>query len=106
MESLPVLAPSCPLDSAELRAQLGRYRAVGESAEVIEWEKHRRVIRVAREVPASTVDKLVEVERACCSFFALTWDRTSRCLTISVSASDYESALDAIGFALGVVEKD
>jgi hypothetical protein len=62
------------------------------------------VIRVARVVPESLVETLIEVERGCCPFYELTWDRATRSLSIAVSASDHEPALDAIGHALGVTE--
>jgi len=99
---LPVVPPSCSLDDAELREQLGRYRVVGDAAEVLEWDKRRRVIRVAASVPASLVERLVEVERACCPFFELSWEPHDRRLMVSVSDSEHEPALDAIGDALGV----
>ncbi len=99
-----MVAPSCSLSEPELRKQFARYRAAGEGAEVIEWAGRRRVIRVARAVPESLIDTLVEVERACCPFYELTWDGASRCLTIGVAARDHEPALDAIGYALGVTD--
>ena len=97
-------AHSCSLSNLELTRQLGRYRAAGGGAEVVEWGKRRRVIRIATTVPESLIETLVVVERACCPFYELTWDRASRCLAIGVSASDQEPALDAIGYALGVSE--
>jgi len=80
--------PSCSLGEVELRDQLGRYRAAGEGAALIEWARQRRVIRVSRTVPEPLVERLIEVERSCCPFLELRWDRTSRYLTISVSTDD------------------
>ncbi len=97
-----MVASSCSLDELELLEQLQRYRAVGEGAEVIASDKRRRVIRVAEAVPDSLVARLIEVERSCCPFFELTWDRGSRCLTVAVTARDQEAALDAVGSAVGV----
>jgi hypothetical protein len=94
--------PSCSLGDVELRNQLGRYRAAGEGAEMIEWARQRRVIRVSRSLPEPLVERLIEVERSCCPFLELRWDRTSRFLTISVSTDDQVPALDAIGYSLGV----
>lgn len=105
MEPLPIAAPACSLDDTELRGQLARYRLAADGAEVLEWTRRRRVIRVAASVPESLVERLVEVERACCPFFDLSWDARSRCLTIAVSARDHEPALDAIGHALGVTAR-
>src|SRR5438477_12185537 len=95
-----MVASSCSLSHLELKEQLGRYRTAGEGSELIEWDRRRLVIRVADPVPVS----LIEVEQACCPFFDLAWDPASRCLAISVSASDHEAALGAISYALGVTE--
>ena len=92
---------ACSLNDVELAQQLARYREAGDGAEVIERDERRRVIRVATAVPESLIDRLIEVERGCCPFFELSWDRVSRRLTIEVSAAEHEPALDAIGFALG-----
>jgi hypothetical protein len=97
-------APSCSLSEPEWRDQLARYGVIGDGAEVLEWSARRRAIRVARSIPGSSVERLVEVERACCPFFELSWDGASRCLVISVSAADDEPALDAVGSALGLGE--
>ncbi len=96
-----IAAASCSLNEAELAEQLARYRAAGQSAEVIERERRRRVIRVAAEVPESLICRLIEVERGCCPFFDLAWDRESRRLTVEVPDSDHEPALEAIVSALG-----
>ena len=98
---LPMAVAACSLNEAELREQLARYGAAGEGAEVIDSSGRRRVIRVAASVPESLIERLIEVERGCCPFFELAWDRASRCLTIEVSAAEHEPALDAIAFALG-----
>ena len=68
---------------------------------MIERERRRRVIRVAAEVPESLICRLIEVERGCCPFFDLAWDRESRRLTVEVPDSDHEPALEAIVSALG-----
>lgn len=98
---LPMAVPVCSLNEVELTEQLARYREAGEGAELIERDERRRVIRVATAVPESLIDRLIEVERGCCPFFELTWDRVSRRLTVAVSAAEHEPALDAITYALG-----
>jgi hypothetical protein len=102
VEPLPTVAPSCSLSDLELREQLARYRVVGDGAEMLEWTDRRRAIRVAGSVPEPLLERVVDVERQCCPFFELSWDRASRCLTISVSAVDQEPALDALTYALGL----
>jgi hypothetical protein len=93
--------PACSLSAGELRQQLARYRAAGQSAEVIERGRLRRVIRVFSQVPESLILRLIEVERGCCPFFELAWDGESRRLTITVHDGDHEPAVAAIVSALG-----
>ena|SRR5690348_1495987 len=100
MEDAPAV-PACSLSARELRQQLARYRAAGQSAEVIERGRRRRVIRVSAQVPESLILRLIEVERGCCPFFELAWDGKSRRLTVAVPDRDHEPALAAIVSALG-----
>jgi hypothetical protein len=100
MEDATVI-PACSLSAGELGHQLARYRAAGQSAEVIERGRRRRVIRVSSAVPESLILRLIEVERGCCPFFELAWDEESRRLTVEVPNGDYEPALAAIVSALG-----
>jgi len=100
MEDAPAV-PACSLSARELRPQLARYRAAGQSAEVIERGRRRRVIRVSAQVPESLILRLIEVERGCCPFFELAWDGKSRRLTVAVPDRDHEPALAAIVSALG-----
>ncbi len=96
------MAPAaCSLDQAELRAQLARYRAIGSAADLLQWSRHRLVIRVGDRVSDPVVEELVAVERRCCPFFDLGWEPERRHLSISVSRSEEEPALDAIAYALG-----
>jgi hypothetical protein len=48
------------------------------------------------------VHELIAVERSCCPFYELTYEREQRTLTISVSAAEHEPALEAIAYALGL----
>lgn len=102
MEPVPTVAPSCSLSGAELREQLSRYRVIGEGAEVVEWFPRLRAVRIAASVSDGLIERVVEVEQACCPFFSLTWDTASRCLMMSVSEVDQEPALDALVHALGI----
>jgi hypothetical protein len=98
---LPTVVPACSLGETELREQFARYASAGRGGEVVERERRRRVIRVSPEVPESLILELIEVERGCCPFFELAWDRASRRLTIEVPDGDHEPAMEAIVFALG-----
>ena len=89
------------MSEADLRAQLAGYARAGHGAEVLERGRRRRVIRVSSDVPESLILRLIEVERGCCPFFAMSWDGPGRRLAIEVSDSDHEPALEAIVTALG-----
>src|SRR2546421_10370026 len=88
VDALPIAASSCSLTNLEMGEQLGRYRVAGAGAEIFRSDQRLLVVRIANTVPDSVIDQLVEIERACCPFFDLRWDRTSRWLAISVSASE------------------
>lgn len=100
MNSLPMVPRECSLDEPDLRVQLARYRRVGEGAAVLESSRQLLVIRVAADTSDFVVEELVAVERRCCPFFDLGWEPNERRLSISVSTSDHEPALDAIAKAL------
>jgi hypothetical protein len=102
MESLPMAPAACSLDDAELPGQLARYRAVGAGADLLQRSRQRLVIRVGDPVSDLGVEELIAVERHCCPFFELAWEQTRRRLSISVSRTEEEPALDAIAYALGL----
>jgi hypothetical protein len=101
MDRLPMAPPYCSLDEIGLSAQLDRYRNVGEAATLLERSPQRVRIQLGKAVPDDVVSELIEVEKSCCPFFDLRWDPSSRQLSIGVSRSDEEPALDALVYALG-----
>jgi len=92
--------PSCALDGNGLRVQRERYRRVGQRARLVDRTGRKLVVELDPHVDPRVVDDLIVVERACCPFFELGWDRERRRLTVSVSQKEHEPALDAIAFAL------
>jgi hypothetical protein len=96
------MAPSCALDEAGLRAQLARYRAVGRDARLLERTPRRLLVEIGATIDRELVEQALAVERECCPFFALDWHPEQRRLAMSVSAAEYEPAIDAIAFALDV----
>jgi hypothetical protein len=102
MNSLPMVPVVCPLDETDLRAQLARYRVVGEGAAILEHSRQRLVLRVRPAISDVVVNELVAIERRCCPFFDLGWEPNERRLSICVSRSDHEPSLDAIAYALGL----
>lgn len=100
-DSLP-LASSCALDESGLRLQQERYHVFGQRARVIERTARSLVVGLDRGVDVELVAQAIAVERECCPFFALSWEPDRSRLTVSVSQEEYEPALDAIAFALGI----
>jgi hypothetical protein len=102
MDPLPMSKASCSLNEVELGQQLERYRAAGAGSELIESDPCRRVVRVAPGVPEAVIEELIEVERDCCPFFKLSWDRETRRLAIAVEDQAESPALDVLAQTLGV----
>jgi hypothetical protein len=96
------MAPSCSLDESGSRLQLERYRQVGRGARVVRRSRRRLVVDLERSVDVQLVHETIATERACCPFFTLDWEPDRPRLTISVSRTEHEPALDAIAFALDV----
>lgn len=96
------MAPSCALDEAGLRLQLGRYRRAGEGARLIEQTRRRFVVELDEHADGTLIEEAVAIERECCPFFTIEWEPARRRLTVLVSHVDHEPALDAIAFALGL----
>jgi hypothetical protein len=100
LEDVDLPMAACALDAAGLRLQLERYRRAGRDAFLIERTPRRLVAELDEGVDAELVEQAIAIERECCPFFALSWDRDRRRLTVSVSQIEHEPALDAIAFAL------
>jgi hypothetical protein len=94
------MAPACALDEAGLRLQLERYRQAGRDAVLVERTARRLVAELGEAVDVELVEQAIAIERECCPFFALRWERERRRLSVSVSETKHEPALDAIAFAL------
>jgi len=94
------MVANCALDEAGLRAQYEGYRRAGKGARVRDRTPRRLVVDLDQHVDTKLVDELLAIERECCPFFDLSWERQARRLTVSVSRAEHEPALDAISFAL------
>jgi len=100
------MAPSCALSEDGLRQQLGRYRQIGARARILDRTRRHVVIDLGEDVDTELVEQAIEIERECCPFFSIDWQRARRELTISVALAENEPALDAIAFALGLEQAD
>ena len=98
-EEVPEI-PECRLELPALGAQRERYRTIGRHLERIERGACRLDARFAPDVDAGQVLEAVEVERDCCPFCSLDYDRSRRWLAITVHDPAHDPALDALHHAL------
>jgi hypothetical protein len=85
-----------------MRRQLERYRRLARGARVAEHSRRHLAIELAETIDTRLVAEAVAVERECCSFFTVNWDRATRRLSFSVAKAQDEPALDAILLSLGL----
>ena len=98
--SLPMAVEGCGLNAADLGAQADRYRRLGARARRVERAGLELRVVFGGTVEAGLVEETIQVERGCCSFFSLEYDRAARRLTIAVTGDDHASALDAVEAAI------
>jgi hypothetical protein len=98
---LPMAIADCDLDQVALSEQLARYRRLGARAAVTRLSPLELTVAFAAEPDRDLLDTTIEVERGCCSFFALDYDEPARRLTVAVADPGRRTALDAIQAALG-----
>ena len=98
LEGLPIA--ECRLDLVGVRAQRDRYRAIGRRLERIDRHPCRLTAQLTPEVDEALVEETVEVERGCCPFFSIDYDRDRQRLSIEVSDPAHDPALDALRHAL------
>ena len=55
-------------------------------------------------VDETLVAQIVAIERNCCAFFTVNWDRASRHLEISIADDEDAPALAAVALALGAAK--
>jgi hypothetical protein len=95
-------APRCALDEAGMRRQIERYRRLGRGARVVEHSRRHLSIELREDADVRLVSETAAIERECCPFFHVSWDRAARRLSFAVSSAEDEPALDAILFSLGL----
>jgi hypothetical protein len=90
---LPIL--QCTLDAEGAKAQVARYAAIARHVTNLQRTDHSVIAAVDAEVDHDLLTELIDVERACCSFFTITYDGER--LTY---ATEHSAALDVIEEAL------
>jgi hypothetical protein len=96
----PALLAECRLDLDGLRAQQDRYRQIGEHIERLERRPGRLDVWLDPAADPRLVEATVEVERGCCPFYAIDFNRGERRLSLSIGEPAQDPALDAIRYAL------
>lgn len=98
--TLPLVAPSCTLKPAQLHDQLERYRQLSRHIIRLQHEPGELVTQFSEDLPAGLVEQTLEIERDCCSFLSIVYDRLNRRLTITTDAEDHDATLAALFSAL------
>jgi hypothetical protein len=95
-----VIPIGCSLDSAGLARQAERWTALLPAVRAIERPPRELVAEFDPEVDEALLLEAIDVERACCPFFAIDWEPAERRLRFAVGEAEHESALDAVADAL------
>jgi hypothetical protein len=98
--ALPLVATGCTLEPAQLHDQLERYRQLSRHTIGLQHEPGELVAQFSEDVPAGLVEQTLELERDCCSFLSIAYDRLNRRLTITTDAADRDATLAALFSAL------
>ncbi|MBA2505035.1 MAG: hypothetical protein H0V29_03720 [Thermoleophilaceae bacterium] len=94
------LPDACSLDAAGARSQGERYAGAARAVVSLERAPTRVEVRFDTSRDLGVVDDLVAIERECCPFFAIAWDREAGELSVAVEPGENGRALDAIEEAL------
>jgi hypothetical protein len=101
---LPLTEPpaiaECRLDREGLREQGDRYRRLSVTVEGLERRSAELVARFSRALDEELLAETLAVERECCEFFRIDYDRSERELIVRVDDPELDPALDALRDAL------
>jgi hypothetical protein len=74
---------TCALDDQALAEQIARFRRIGEHAIWARRLPTELTVVLEADLDDELLEETLAVERACCPFFALIWDGSTRQLTIA-----------------------
>ena len=86
---------SCALDDQALVEQLGRFERIGRHAIWARRLSTELTLVLEADLDEELLAETLAVERACCPFFALIWDETTRQLTIA-GREQHQAAFEGI----------
>jgi hypothetical protein len=90
----------CALDPSQLQAQLERYRSLARHVIEVRRADGELSAEFGADVPERLLAEALEVERGCCSFLDIAYERKRRRLTIATEDRAHEGVLAAIGDTL------
>jgi hypothetical protein len=90
------IPPSCRLDAAGMREQRARYANLAGS--VTSYRRKADVLEIEFDdgLQIDMLEQLIAVERECCPFFRLSFDREGKRLRVTVDDPEMLPALEAI----------
>jgi hypothetical protein len=97
---LPVAPAACSLDAEGMAEQGARWDALLPAVTRIARSPRQVVAEFGPELDEGLLLEAVEVERGCCPFFDIDWDRDVRRLRFAVSEREHEPALEAVADGL------
>ena len=97
---LKSVIPECTLTDATAGPQLSRYRRLAAHVTRIERDTGEVRVEFDERVPEAVLGHTLSVERGCCSFFELAYDRAVRQLRITVANIAHDSRLDPLAALL------
>jgi hypothetical protein len=90
---------TCSLDAHALQEQLARFEEIGAHALWTRRHPTELTVVLDTELDDTLLQRTLDVERACCPFFALIWDEHRRELTVAAHPR-HEPVLDRVASAL------
>ena len=86
---------TCALDDQALAEQFGRFGEIGEHALWARRLPTELTVVLEADLDDDLLQQTLAVERACCPFFSLIWDDSTRQLTIA-AREHHESSFERI----------
>jgi len=91
--------PSCALDGAGRREQLGRYRRLASAVTGLDRAAERLIVEFDEHLDGDLLERTLEVERECCPFFVFRFSGVERRLEIRVREREQLAALEVLAAA-------
>ncbi len=97
-ETVPIA--ECRLELPGLLTQRDRYRRLGATATRVERHGDALIVVFGPALDEDLLEETLALERDCCPFFGLDYERAARSLTVTVADPQQQPALDGLYFAV------